>query len=137
MMNFNVSEQILSMLTCFTGDKMANGSIELHVATWQPFLCVSGRAKCVYNPPMREHIVFGLHEPDLATQPFRFAFQCFADEQSSAVAGPLSASPLRAPRPSGGPAAVSGVEGGPGSGGGGSSGDGKKMFKMKAVCCHD
>lgn len=28
--------------------------------------------------------MFGLHEPDLATQPFRFAFQCFADEQSSA-----------------------------------------------------
>lgn len=34
------------------------------------------------------------------------------------VAGPLSVSPLLAPRPSGGPAAVSGVEGGPGSGGG-------------------
>ncbi|KAK2856629.1 hypothetical protein Q5P01_005364 [Channa striata] len=42
---------------------------------------------------------------------------------------------LMAPRPSGGPAAVSGVKGGPGSGGGG-SGDGKKMFKMKVTCCH-
>lgn len=51
---------------------------------------------------------------------------------SLAVAGFLSASALTVPRPSGGPAAVSGVEGGPGSGGGG---DGKKMFKMKAVCC--
>lgn len=35
------------------------------------------------------------------------------------VAGHLSASPHWVPRPSGGPAAVSGVEGGPGNGGGG------------------
>ncbi|KAL3979190.1 fibroblast growth factor receptor 1 [Sarotherodon galilaeus] len=39
------------------------------------------------------------------------------------------------PRPSGGPAAVLGVEGGPGSGSG--VGDWRKMFKMKAVCCRD
>lgn len=37
---------------------------------------------------------------------------------SLVVAGPLFASLLPAPRPSGGPAAVSGVEGGPGSGSG-------------------
>ena len=52
---------------------------------------------------------------------------------SLAVAGLLSASPLAAPRPSGGPAAVSGVEGGPGSGGGG--GDGKVSgVNTSAVC---
>lgn len=40
----------------------------LWVSTWQPSPCLSGAAKCVYNPPMREHIVFGLHLPDLPTQ---------------------------------------------------------------------
>lgn len=54
---------------------------------------------------------------------------------SLAAAGRRSASALRAPRPCGAPAAVSGVEGDPGSGGGG--GGRKKMFKMEVVRCHD
>ncbi len=68
---------------------------------------------------------------------------CFEDTQgpgprcswrfvSRVAAGPLSASPLRTPRPSGDPAAVSGVEGGPGSGGGG-SGDLKVSYTTRLL----